>query len=172
MKYLTSCLKKTWKQGRWAMLFNTENTNEDCCSVAKSYITFCHPWTAAHQAFLSFTVSQSLPRFMSIESVMLSNNFILCHPLSCCLQSFPASRSFPMGRAFASSGQSTGASTSILPMNIQSWFPLGLTSLISLLSKGLSRVFSSTTIQKHQLFGIQPSLWSNTHICIWLLEKT
>ena len=75
--------------------------------------------------------------------------------------------SFPMSRLFASGGHSTGvsASASILPMNIQDWFPLGLTGLISLQSKGLSRVFSSTTIQKHQFFSAQPSLWSNSHIC-------
>ena len=74
----------------------------------------------------------------------------------------------------SSGGQSTGvlASTSVLPMNIQGWFPSGLTDLISLLSKGLSRVSSSTTIQKHQFFGSQPSLWSNSHIHTWLLKKT
>ena len=78
-----------------------------------------------------------------------------------------------MSQLFASGGQSIGtsASTSVLPMNIQGWFPLGLTYLISLLSKGLSRVFSSTTAQKYQVFSIQPPLWSNPHICTWLLEK-
>ena len=90
-----------------------------------------------------------------------------------CLQFFPASGSFPMNWLFVSSGQSTGASASasVLPMNIQGWFPLGLTGWISLLSKGLSRVFSSTTVWKHQFFGVLPSLWSNSHNCIWLLER-
>ena len=85
-------------------------------------------------------------------------------PFSSCLQSFPASGSFPMSQIFASSGQSIGASTSasILPMNIQGWFPLGWTGLISLLSKELSRVFSNTTVQKHQFFSTQLSLWSNS----------
>ena len=108
---------------------------------------------------------------MSIESVMPSNHLILCHPFSSCLQSFPASESFQMSQLFASVGQSTGtsASTSVLPMNILYWFPLGLTGLISLQSKGLSRVFSNTTVQKHQFFGAQPSLWS--HIHTWLLEN-
>ena len=94
-------------------------------------------------------------------------------PFSSCLQSFPASGSFPMSWLFASGGQSIGASTSasVLPMNIQGWFPLGLTGLISLQTKGLSRVFSNTTIQKHQFFSAQPSLWSNSHIHTWLLEK-
>ena len=94
-------------------------------------------------------------------------------PFSSCLQSFPASGSFPMSRLFISGGQSIGASASasVLPMNIQDWFPLGMTGLISLKSKGLSRVFSSTKIQKHQFFGTQPSLWSNSHIHTWLLEN-
>ena len=88
-----------------------------------------------------------------------------------CPQSFPASGSFPMNQLFASGGQSIGASASVLPMNIQGRFPLGLTDLISLLSKGLSRVFSSTTVWKHQFFCSKPSLWSNSHIHTWLLEK-
>ena len=81
-------------------------------------------------------------------------------PFSSCLQSFPASRSFPVSWLFASGGQNIGASTSawVLPMNIQHWFPLGLTDLISLLSTGLSRVFPSTTVRRHQFFGAQPSL--------------
>ena len=92
-------------------------------------------------------------------------------PFSSCPQSFPASESFPMSRLFTSGGQSIEALASVLPMNIQGWFPLGLTGLISLPSKGLSRVFSSTTVQKHQFFGAQASLWSNSHICTWLLEN-
>ena len=104
-----------------------------------------------------------------------------CHPtisssaalFSFCLQSFPASMSFAMSWLFASGGQSIGASTSasVLPVNIQGWFPLKLIGLISLQSKGLSRVFSSTTVQKYQLFGPQPSIWPNSHICAWPLEK-
>ena len=84
---------------------------------------------------------------------------------SLCPQSFPASESFPLSYIFASGGQSIGASTSasVLPMNIQDWLPLGWTGLISLLSKELSRVFYSSTVRKHQFFGIQPSLWSNWH---------
>ena len=92
---------------------------------------------------------------------------------SFCLQSFPALKSFPMSWPFSSDGQSVRASAllSALPMNIKGWFPLKLTGLISLLSKVLSRVFSSTTIWKHQFLGTQSSLWSNSHICTWLLEK-
>jgi len=92
-------------------------------------------------------------------------------PFSSCPWSFPESGSFPMSCLFASGGQSIGASASVLPMNIQGWFPLGLTGLISLRSKGLSRVLSSTILQKHQFFSSQPSLWSNSHIHMWLLGK-
>ena len=89
------------------------------------------------------------------------------------LQSFPASGSFPMSQLFTSGGQNIGASVSasVLPMNIQGWFPLGLTSLISLKSKGFSKVSSSTTIWKHQFFTAHHSLWSNSHTCTWLLER-
>ena len=94
-------------------------------------------------------------------------------PLSSCLQRFPASGSFQMSQFFASGGQSIGvsASASVLPMNIQDWFPLGQTGWISLQSKGISRVFSNTSVQKHPFFGAQPSLRSNSHIHTWLLEK-
>ena len=94
-------------------------------------------------------------------------------PFSSCLQSFPASGFLSMSQFFTTGGQSIGASPSgsVLPMNIQDWFPLGLTDLISLQSNRLPRVFSNTSIQKHQFFGTQLSLWSNSHIHIWLLEK-
>ena len=94
-------------------------------------------------------------------------------PFSSCLPPFPASGSFPVSQFFTSGGQNTGisASASVLPMNIQDWFPLGWTGWISLQSKGLSRVLSNTTVQKHQFFSIQLSLWSNSHIHTWLLEK-
>ena len=90
-----------------------------------------------------------------------------------CLQSFLASGAFPMSQFFKSGGQSIGVSvaTSVFSMNIQDWFPLGLTGLISLQSKGLSRGFSNTSVQKHQIFGAQLSLWSNSHIHTWLPEK-
>ena len=94
-------------------------------------------------------------------------------PFSSCLQSFPVSGSFPVSQLFASGDQSIGvsASASVLQMNIQDWFPLGLTGWISLQSKGLSRVFSNTTVQKCQFFGTPPSLWSNSDIHTWLLGK-
>jgi len=120
--------------------------------------------------------SSSSPRACS-NSCPLSQ---WCHPtilpsvvLFSCLQSFSPSGSFLMKQFFASNDESIGASASasVLLMHIQDWFPVRLTALISLRSKGLSRVFSSTTAQKHHFFGIQPSLWSNRHIHTWLLEK-
>ena len=101
---------------------------------------------------------------MSTESVMPSILSFVA-PFSACPQSFPASGSFPMSQLFVSGGQSIGASASVLSVNIQGRFPLGLTGLISLLFKELSRVFSSTTVQKHQFFNTPPSLWSNSHTC-------
>ena len=117
------------------------------------------------------SLSQSLLRFMSIESVILSNHLILCFPLLLLPSIFPSIRVFSSD-LFASSDQSVRVSTSasVITMNIQSWFPLGLTGLI-LQSKGLSRIFSSTTVKKPQFFGTQPSLWSNSHIHRLLLKK-
>ena len=139
-----------------------------CCSVAKSCLTLCdHHW-----------LQQTRLPYPSLSPRICSNSCPLnwwCHPtisssvipFSSCLQSFLASGSFPMSELFASDGQSIGssslASASVLPKNIQGWFPFGLTGLISLLSKGLSRIFSSTTIWKYQSFGTQPSLWSSSH---------
>ena len=130
-------------------------------------------WTAAHQASLPITnaraCSNSCPSSQWCHPT-ISSSFVL---FSSCFQSFPASGSFPMSQFFASGGQSIGvsASASVLPMNIQDWFPLGLTGLISLQSKGLSRVFSNTTVQKHQFFGAQLSSQSNSHIHTWPQEK-
>ena len=119
----------------------------------------------------------------SLSPGVCSNSFPMskwCHPTMSssiapflCSQSFPASGSFSMSWLFALGDRSirVSASASVLPMNTQSWFPLGLTGLISLQSKGLSRVFFSTTIWKHQFFNTQPSLLFNSHICTWLLEK-
>ena len=113
---------------------------------------FVTPWTLVRQAPLFSAISWSLLKLMSIELVMPSNHLILCHPLLLPPSIFPASGSFLMSQFFTSGGQSIGVSalTSILPMNIQDWFPLEWTGWISLQSKGLSRVFSNTTVQKHQ----------------------
>ena len=174
---------------------------DDACALLKTliplehFLTFCHnmilqvflvavqllscdwfivtPWMAACQDTLSFTISQSLLELMSIESVMSSKHLIVCCAHIILSQSFSAQGCFPMMQHFASGGQSIGASAlaSVLPMNIQGWFLLGLTVFISLLSKGLSKVLLQHTVQKHQFFGAQPALWSSFHICTWLLEK-
>ena len=132
---------------------------------------FATPWTAACQASLSFTVSQSLLKLLSIESVIPCDHLV---PFSSCPPSFLSSGSFPMSWLFTSGGQNIGAaaSASVLTVNIQGWFPLGVTGLISLQLKCLSRVFSNTTVQKDQFFSAQPTLWSNSHIHTRLLEKT
>ena len=113
------------------------------------------PWTAACHASLSFTISWSLLKLMSFESMMPSNHLILCHSLLLLPSIFPSIRVFPVSQLLASGGQSIGASTSasVLALYIQGWLPLGLTGLISMQSKGLSRVFSSTIVHfQHSLF--------------------
>ena len=134
---------------------------------------FATPWIAARQAFMSITSSWRSLKLTFIESVMPSSHLILCLPLLLLPQSLPASRSFPMSQLFAWGGQSTGVSAlgSVLPKNTQDWSPLEWTGWISLQSKELSRVFSNTTVQKHQFFGAQLSSQSNSHIHAWLLEK-
>ena len=135
---------------------------------------FATPWTVACQASLCITNSwvypNSCPRSQWCYPTISS--FVV--PFSSCLQSFPASgSSFLMSQFFTSGSQSiaASASTSVLPMNTQDWSPLGWTVWISLQCKGLSRVFSNTTVQKHQFFGTQPSSQSNSHIYTWPLEK-
>ena len=127
---------------------------------------FATPWTPGNQASLFFALSWSLLKFMSIESVIRLAISSSATTFSHCLRSFPASRSFPVSPLFTSGSQKIGASASesVLSMSIQVWFPLGLTSLTSLLPKGLSRVFSNATIWKHRFFHAQTSLWSNSNI--------
>ena len=134
---------------------------------------FATPWTATLQAPLSFTISRSFLKLMSIESVMPSNHLIFCHLLLLLPSIFPSIRVFSNESALLIKWPKYWnlASASVPPVNTQGWFPLGLIGLISWLSKGLSRVFSSTTIWKYQFFGTQPSLRFNSHIHIWLLEK-
>ena len=143
------------------------------CSVAKSCLTLCNPVDCST---LGFPVLHYLLEFVQThvkqhwihDTIQLSSSVA---PLFSCPQSFPASVSFPMSLLFASGGQIIEALASVLPMNLQGSFPLWLTGLISLLSKRLPRVFSNTTVWKHQFFSAQPSLWSNSHIHMWLLEK-
>ena len=138
-----------------------------CCSVTQSCRTLCDPMDYSVPGFpVLDSTPYSLLKFTSTESVMPST-ISSCYLLLPLPSVFPSIRVFLMSRLFTSGGQRIGASASasFLPMNIQDWFPLGLTSLISLKFKGLSRVFSNTTVQKHQFFGVESSWWS-TLICI------
>ena len=144
-----------------------------CCSVTQLCLTLCEPTDCSMPGF---PVHHHLLELAQAHVHWVSDAIQPSCPLLLflsCLQPFLASGSFLMNRLLASGGHSIGASASalVLPMNIQDWFPLGSTGLISLQSKGLSRVFSNTIIQKHQFFSAQPSLWSNYHIHTWLLEK-
>ena len=121
---------------------------------------FAISWIAAHKASLSFTISQSLVKFLAIESMMLSNHLIFCHPLHVLLLIFPSTRVF------------FSESAVCIWLQFWGWFILGLIGLNSMQCKGFSRVFFSTTIEKkHRLFGTQSSLWHSSHNCTWLLEK-
>ena len=175
------------------MLRGAANTNTHTHSTQNSYkitgtmrtaeersVQFSHsvmsnysrwPRTAAHQVTLSINNPRNLLKFMSIESVMHPTVSHSVMHFSSCLQSFPASACFLVHQSFASGEQSTGASAlaSVLPKNTQDWFPSGWTDLISLQSKGVSRIFSNTTVQMHQFFSPQLSLWSDCQT--WLLEK-
>ena len=144
-------------------------------SVSQSCPTLCNlmncsmPGLTIHHQLPEFTQTNSCPLSRWGHSTISSSVI----PFSSCLQSFPASGSFQMSQFFSSGGQSIGvsASVSVLPMNTEDWFPLGWTAWISLLTKGLSRLFSNTIVQKHQFFGTQLSLYSDSHIHMWLLEK-
>ena len=134
---------------------------------------FVTSWIAARQVSLSITNSWSSLKLTSIESVMPSSHLILCHPLLLLPPIPPSIRVFPMSQLFTWGGQSTGVSAlaSFLPKKSQGWSPSEWTGWISLQSKELSRVFSNTTVQKHQFFSAQLSSQSNTHIHTWPQEK-
>ena len=166
-KELRSLLMKVKEESeKTGLKFNIQKTKIMTSSPIHSVQLLSHVqlfrtlWAAAHQASLYITTSQSLLKLISIESVMPSNHLILCRSLLLLPSIFPSSRVFLISRFFASGGQSIGvsASTSVLPMNIQDWLSLGWTGWTSLQSKGISRVLSNTTVQKHQFFGTQLSL--------------
>ena len=143
------CQSKLWS---WAFVLRIQFSSVQSLSLVWLFVS---PWITARQASLSITNSQSLPKLMYVELVMPDNHLILCHSLLLLPSIFPNIRVFS-----SESAQNIGvwASTSVLPMNTQDWFPLGWTGWISLESKGLSRVFSNTTVQKHQFFCAQLSL--------------
>ena len=146
---------------------------QDCCSVSKSCPTLCDPMIFSTPGFsvlnYLWACSNSWPLSQWCHPAISTS----VTPFSSHPQSFPVSGSFPMSRLFTSNGQNIGdlASASVLPMNIQGWFPLEFTGLISFQPNGIWKVFFSTTNWKHRFFGNQPFLWSNSHICTWLLEK-
>ena len=150
-------------------------TNSRFNSVAQSCLTLCNPMNCStkglpvHHQLLESTQTHVHWVGDAIQP-SISSSVV---PFSSCPQSFPASGFFQMSQLFASRGQSIGvsASTFVLPMNTQDWPPLGWTGWISLQSKGLSRVFSNPTVEKHQFFSTQLSLWYNSHIHMWPLEK-
>ena len=155
-------------------LFSSSSLSAIRCSVQSSHSVMSDSFDLMDCSRPGFPVHHQLPELAqnSCPSSQ-SNHLILCHPLLLLPSIFPSTRIFPVSQFFTSGGQSIGASASasVLPMTIQDWFPLGLTGLISLQSKGLSRVFSNATVQMHQFFGAQLSLWSNSHNHMWLLEK-
>ena len=155
------------------LLTHLKNSTTQFSSVAQLCPTLCDPMDCSTP---SLPVHHQLPEFTQTHVHSVSDAIQPSHLLlsfSSCLQSVPTSGSFQMSQLFESGGQSIGvsASTSVLPMNIQDWFPLGWTDWVSFQSKGLSRVFSNTTVQKHRFFSTQLSLQSNSHIHTRLLEK-
>ena len=154
------------------ILYQTKSVAH-CCSVAQSCPTLAMPWTAAHQASLTLTISWSLPKFIFILSFMSSIHLILWHPLL--LPSiFPASGTFSMNQLFASDDQNTGISTSasVLPPNIQDWFPLRLMVWSPCCSRDSQESSLAITVQRHQFFSTLPSLRSNSLTLMWPLGRS
>ena len=155
----------------WRYLYLFRVCGNFKCQPAASVPTFCDPMDCSMPGL---PVYHQLLEFAQTHvhrvGDAIQRSCLLLSPFPY-PQSFPASGSFPVSQSFTSGGQSIGVSASVFPMNIQDWFSLRLTGLIPLLSMGLSRVFSSTRVQKHQFFGTQPFFWSNSHIHTWLVEK-
>ena len=161
------------RRGGWGAFGGDRAIHSSYCSVAKLCLTLCDPMDCSMPGF---PVLHYLPESAQTHVywvVMSSNHLILYCPLFLLPSIFPSIRVFSNKSVLHIRWQEywSSASASVLPMNIEGWFPLGLTGSISLQPKGLSRVISSTTLRKHQFFGAQPFLWSNSHIHTWLLEK-
>ena len=173
-----SCLENPMDRGTWQVTVRgvTKSGTQlkrlvQFSSVAQLCLTLCDPMDCSTPDFPGHHQLPELAQTHAIKLVMPSNHLILCCPLLLLSSIFPTSESFPMSQFFTSGGQSIRASASASVLPIQDWSPLGWTGWISLQSKGLSRVFSNTTVQKHYVFGTQLSLQSNSHIQSWLLEK-
>ena len=172
-KYLSFYYSLIGKLYYFLCTFKLHWTLYQFSSVAQSCLTLCDPTDCSTSGLPAL---HQLPELTQIHVRGVGDAIEPFHPVisfSSCLQSFPASGSFPVSQLFSSGGQIIGASASasVLPTNIQDWFPLGWTGWISLQSKGLSKVFSNTTVRKHQFFGAQLSSQSNSHIHTWQLEK-
>ena len=152
----------------WCSFRCLESIISNICSVQFIHSVVC--LTLCYPSGLQHTRPPCPPPALVNDAIQ---HLIVCDPLLLLPSTLPASVSFWMSQFFTWDAQNirASASASVLPMNIKDWFLLRLTALISLMSKGLSRVFSNTTVQKHQFFGAEPSLWSNSHIHTWLLEK-
>ena len=171
--YIYYCGQESFRRNGVAIMVKKRVWNAiQLSSVTQSCPNLCNAMNCS-QASLSISNSRSSLRLMSVESVMPSSHLILSHPFCSCPQSHPASESFPMSQLFAWGGQSTGVSAiaSFLPKKCHSWSPSEWTGWMSLQSKGLSRVFSNTTVQKRQFFGAQPSSQSSSNIHTWPQEK-
>ena len=184
-EWLSTSWLMVWNVYSWMLLTIHISSLQKC--LFKSFVVvvvvvellshvwlFATPWTAAYQASPSFYCLLGLFKFRSIESVMPSNYIIICHHLFLLPSVFPSIRIFSSELSLYIRWPSIGtsASESVLPMNIQGWFPLGLTGLTPFQSKRLSSIFSISTISGHQFFKAQPSLWLSSHIHTWLLKKT
>ena len=169
---LTNIIIAKISSQKWEIFLNFYPYSFQFSQLLSCVWLFVTPWTAACQASCLSSIpgacSNSCPSSQWCHPSILSS----VAPFSSCLLSFLGSGSFPMSQLFLSVGQIIRASASDFLMNIQDWFPLGLTGLVSLQSKGLSRVFSSITVHKHQFFGSQLSLWSHSRIYTWWLEKS
>ena len=152
---------------KWGIPIQWSIIQFSCSVVSNSAIA----WTAERQASLSFTISQGLLKFISIESVMPSNHLTLCHPLPCLPSSLPSLRVFSNESVLHNRWPKYWSFSIISSNEYSGLISLGLTGLISLWSKWFSRVYSNTTVWKHELFHTQLSLQSNSHIHTWLLEK-
>ena len=144
-----------------------------CFTVTQSCPTLGNPMDCSTPGLPVLHYHLEFAQIYVHESVMPSKHLILCYPLLFLPSVFPSIRAFSneLALRIRQSNIEASAASSVIPMNIQGWFHLGFTSLISMQSKGLSRVFSSTRVQKHEFFSTQPSLWLNSHIHIWLLKK-
>ena len=162
LTFFCTSVSQKWERARRC-------TYRCCCSVTKLCPVLCNPVDCSMSGFP--VLYWSLLKFMSSDQWCHLTISSFASPFSFCLRSFPALGSFQMSWLLASGGQSIGATASVLPMNSQGWFPLGWTGLISLQSKGLSRVFSNTTVRKYQFLSAQPSFWSHSLIHTWILEK-